>query len=64
MQAKLLHDAHGQRTYAVILASSDDVIASLKEFVTHENILAAQISAIGALSDVGSSTSIGKRRIT
>lgn len=52
MQAKLLNDAHGQRTYAVILASGDEVMTSLKDFVSREKIIAAQISAIGALSDV------------
>jgi predicted DNA-binding protein with PD1-like motif len=52
MQSKLLHDADGQRTYAVILATGDEVMSSLKDFATHEKITAAQISAIGALSDV------------
>jgi predicted DNA-binding protein with PD1-like motif len=52
MQTKLLHDAHGQRTYAVILASGDEVMSSLGDFVSREKIMAAQISAIGALSDV------------
>jgi hypothetical protein len=52
MQSKLLHSADGQRTFAVILASGDEVMASLKDFVSREKIAAAQISAIGALSDV------------
>lgn len=52
MQAKLLHDADGQRTYAVILVTGDEVMSSLKDFATREKITAAQISAIGALSDV------------
>jgi predicted DNA-binding protein with PD1-like motif len=52
MQSKLLHDADGQRTYAVILATGDEVMSSLKDFATREKITAAQISAIGALSDV------------
>lgn len=52
MQAKLLHDADGRRTYAVILATGDEVMSSLKDFATRETITAAQISAIGALSDV------------
>ncbi len=51
MQVKLLHDADGQRTYAVILATGDEVMSSLKDFATREKITAAQISAIGALSD-------------
>lgn len=51
MQSKLLHDAHGQRTFAVILSTGDEVMTSLKQFVTQQKITAAQISAIGALSD-------------
>lgn len=52
MQSKLLHNADGQRTFAVILATGNEVMACLKDFVTRERITAAQISAIGALSDV------------
>jgi uncharacterized protein len=52
MQSKLLHDSHGQRTFAVILSTGEEVMASLKQFVTQQKITAAQISAIGALSDV------------
>jgi hypothetical protein len=52
MQSKLLHNADGQRTFAVILATGDEVMGCLKDFVTRERITAAQISAIGALSDV------------
>ena len=52
MQSKLLHNAGGQRTFAVVLATGDEVMASLKEFAARENITAAQITAIGALSDV------------
>jgi predicted DNA-binding protein with PD1-like motif len=51
MQSKLLHDAHGQRTFAVILSTGDEVMTSLKQFVMQQKITAAQISAIGALSD-------------
>lgn len=52
MQSKLLHHSGGQRTFAVVLATGDEVMASLKEFAARENITAAQITAIGALSDV------------
>lgn len=52
MQSKLLHDTAGQRTFAVILATGDEVMSCLKDFVIREKITAAQISAIGALSDV------------
>lgn len=51
MQSRLLHDAQGQRTFALILSTGDEVMDSLKAFATRERITAAQISAIGALSD-------------
>jgi predicted DNA-binding protein with PD1-like motif len=49
-QSRLLHDAHGQRTFAVVLQAGDAVMATLKDFVAREHIKAAQVSAIGALS--------------
>jgi hypothetical protein len=56
MQHKLLHTATGetgtQRTFAVVLETGEEVMASLKEFIARENIHAAQITAIGALSSV------------
>jgi predicted DNA-binding protein with PD1-like motif len=51
MQAKLLHEASGQRTFTVVLATGDEVLSSLQEFVERENIHAASFTAIGALSD-------------
>jgi uncharacterized protein len=51
MQCKLLHEAGGQRTFAVILATGDEVLSSLLEFVQRENIRGATFTAIGALSD-------------
>ncbi len=52
MQSKLLHEHGGQRTFAVIMDQGDEVLSSIKEFATREGILAAQITAIGAFSDV------------
>jgi uncharacterized protein len=51
MQCKLLHEAGGQRTFAVILATGNEVLSSLLEFVQRENIRGATFTAIGALSD-------------
>ena len=45
MQSKLLHKAGGQRIFAVILATGDEVLSSLQEFVEHENIHAATFTA-------------------
>ena len=39
-------------TFAIVLETCDEVMASLKDFIARENIHAAQITAIGALSDV------------
>ena len=51
MRHKLLHQSGGQRTYAVILETGDEVMACLKRFIADERISAAQLTAIGALSD-------------
>ncbi len=52
MQQKRIHESNGQRTYAVVLETGDEVMASLKAFIAAERLRAAQFSAIGALSDV------------
>jgi predicted DNA-binding protein with PD1-like motif len=52
MQHKRLHEKDGLRTYVVALQTGEEVIACLRQFVTRERIFAAQITAIGALSDV------------
>jgi len=56
MQHKLIHETRGQhgpqRTFAIVLETGDEVMACLKDFIARENVHAAQITAIGALSDV------------
>jgi uncharacterized protein len=52
MQTKLLHQSDGQRTYAVVLETGDEVMTSLQRFVAAEHVGAAQFAAIGALSDL------------
>jgi predicted DNA-binding protein with PD1-like motif len=52
MQSKLLHENDGQRTFAVVLETGDEVMACLQAFADREKLSAAQITAIGALSDV------------
>ncbi len=51
MQQKRIHESNGQRTYAVVLETGDEVMASLKAFIAAERVRAAQFTAIGALSD-------------
>jgi hypothetical protein len=52
MDCKLLHENDGRRTFAVIMKTGDEVLSTMKEFAREERIAAAQITAIGALSDV------------
>lgn len=51
MQTKLLAEAEGQRTFAIILETQDEVMACLQEFAEKERLSAAQFTAIGALSE-------------
>jgi predicted DNA-binding protein with PD1-like motif len=46
---KLLHEADGKRTFAVILQTDDEAMRCLKEFAERERIGGAQVTAIGAL---------------
>jgi predicted DNA-binding protein with PD1-like motif len=52
MQRKQLHQSGGQRTYAVVLETGEEVMDCLRRFVVAENVRAAQLTAIGALRDV------------
>jgi predicted DNA-binding protein with PD1-like motif len=52
MQHKLLNGGNGQRTFAVILETGDEVQACMTTFIEAEGIRAAQLTAIGAFSDV------------
>ena len=50
MQSKLLHEAHGKRTFVLILQKGDEAMRCLQEFAARERLGGAQIAAIGALS--------------
>jgi predicted DNA-binding protein with PD1-like motif len=52
MDAKLIHQNDGQRTFALILKTGEAVFATLMDFAKSNRISAAQITGIGALSDV------------
>jgi hypothetical protein len=52
MRPKLLNDREGERTFAVILSTGDEVTHCLKNFVTENKIDGAEVHAIGAFSDV------------
>jgi len=51
MHHQLLSNTHGQRTFAVVLETGDEAIACLKGFIRDHNILAAQLTGIGAFAD-------------
>jgi uncharacterized protein len=48
MKARLINRAGHQRTFVVVLDTGDEVMTSLRRFVTQEALEAAQFSAIGA----------------
>ena len=50
MKTKLLHEADGKRTFAVVLQTDDEAMGCLKAFAAKERLGGAQITAIGALS--------------
>jgi uncharacterized protein len=50
MQSKLLHEADGKRTFAVILQKGDEAMRCLQDFAAKERLGASQVTAIGALS--------------
>jgi predicted DNA-binding protein with PD1-like motif len=52
MDSKLIHEKSGQRTFVVVLSTGEEVMDCLSKFAGQERISAAQISGIGALSDV------------
>jgi uncharacterized protein len=52
MDSQIVHEQSGQRTFVVALKTGEEVMDCLSKFAEREHISAAQISAIGALSDV------------
>ncbi len=52
MRSRQLHEHHGEKTYALFFESGDEVVSGLNDFAGGNGIGAAQLSAIGAFSDV------------
>jgi hypothetical protein len=50
MKSKLLNDAHGEKTYAVIFDKGDEVMSGLKSFAREAGLGGAHFTAIGAFS--------------
>lgn len=51
MKSRLINE-DGQRTFAVIFDTGDEVVASLSGFAREQNLSAAQFTGLGAFSDV------------
>ena len=52
MNWKLLHEADGQRTFAVIFDGGDEVTHGLLAFAKEQDLKASQFTAIGAFNDL------------
>lgn len=50
MQSRILAETDGQRTFALVLETGDEVMACLQGFADRERLSAAGFSAIGAFS--------------
>lgn len=51
MRERLLHRLDGERTFALVFETGDEVFSELEAFARRENLSAARFSGIGALSD-------------
>ncbi len=52
MRSKLIHEQQGQRTFALVFDAGDEAMAGLERFAEQNRLGAAQITGIGAFSDV------------
>jgi uncharacterized protein len=52
MRSKLLQDAAGERTYALIFNSGDEAKSGLVQFAKEQQLRGSRFTAIGAFSDV------------
>ena len=50
MESKLLHEADGVRTFALVLDTGDEAMASITSFADEQELDAAEFTAIGAFS--------------
>lgn len=50
MQVKLVHEAAGERVYAVIFSKGDEVVGGLTDFAKQYHVGDAHLTAIGAIS--------------
>jgi predicted DNA-binding protein with PD1-like motif len=52
MKSKLLHESHGQKTFALIFDTGDEVMKTLEAFAKDNRLAGSHFTAIGAFRDV------------
>lgn len=52
MKSKLIHDHDGEKTFALIFATGDEVAAGLLTFAREQKLAASHFTAIGAFQDL------------
>ena len=52
MNSQLIHEQHGEKTFVVVCAKGDEVVACLQQFAEEHQITAAHFTAVGAFRDV------------
>jgi predicted DNA-binding protein with PD1-like motif len=52
MRSKLLHEIDGQKTYALVFETGDEVMSTLEAFAQDHRLNGSQFTAIGAFQDV------------
>ena len=50
MKAKLIHEERGQKTFALVFDTGDEVVSELTSFAKDNDLTAASFTAIGAFS--------------
>jgi predicted DNA-binding protein with PD1-like motif len=52
MKSKMLHEAHGQQTIALVFETGDEVMALLQAFAREHSLAGSHFTAIGAFESV------------
>jgi hypothetical protein len=52
MKSKLIHEHQGEKTFALIFETGDEVVSNVREFAESNQIGAGRLTAIGAFRDV------------
>jgi predicted DNA-binding protein with PD1-like motif len=52
VQAKLLHEQQGEKTFALVFDTGDEVVAGLLDFARQHHLASSHFTALGAFSDL------------